>query len=59
LNPIEQVFAKFKHLMRKAAERTIETTWKHIGKLLDGLNQTSASDISRTQGALQPKLIPL
>jgi transposase len=36
LNPIEQVFAKLKHLMRKAAERTIETTWKRIGQLLDG-----------------------
>jgi len=35
LNPIEQVFAKLKYLMRKAAERTVETTWKRIGKLLD------------------------
>lgn len=35
LNPIEQVFAKLKHLMRKAAERTVETTWRRIGTLLD------------------------
>ena len=35
LNPIEQVFAKLKHLMRKAAERTHETTWKRIGALLE------------------------
>ena len=35
LNPIEQVFAKLKTLLRKAAERTIETTWKRIGQLLD------------------------
>ncbi len=35
LNPIEQVFAKLKHLMRKAAERTVEATWKRIGRLLD------------------------
>ena len=35
LNPIEQVFAKLKHLMRKAAERTHEATWKRIGSLLD------------------------
>ena len=35
LNPIEQVFAKLKTLLRKAAERTIEATWKRIGKLLD------------------------
>jgi transposase len=34
LNPIEQVFAKLKHLMRKAAERTIEATWRRIGALL-------------------------
>jgi transposase len=30
LNPIEQVFAKLKTLLRKAAERTVEATWKRI-----------------------------
>ena len=35
LNPIEQMFAKLKHLLRKAAERTVETTWRRIGDLLD------------------------
>ena len=35
LNPIEQVFAKLKTLLRKAAERTVDTTWKRIGTLLD------------------------
>ena len=35
LNPIEQVFAKLKHLLRKAAERTVEATWRRIGQLLD------------------------
>lgn len=34
LNPIEQVFAKLKHLLRKAAERSVEATWKRIGVLL-------------------------
>ncbi len=34
LNPIEQVFAKLKTLLRKAGERTIEATWKRIGTLL-------------------------
>jgi transposase len=34
LNPIEQVFAKLKHLMRKASERTVTKTWKRIGTLL-------------------------
>lgn len=35
LNPIEQVFAKLKTLLRKAAERTIEATWRKIGALLE------------------------
>ena len=35
LNPIEQVFAKLKHLLRNAAARTIETVLDAIGKLLD------------------------
>jgi transposase len=35
LNPIEQVFAKLKTLLRKAAARTVEATWKAIGALLD------------------------
>jgi transposase len=35
LNPIEQVIAKLKHLLRKAAERTKETLWRKIGSLLD------------------------
>lgn len=35
LNPIEQVFAKLKHLMRNAQPRTIEDTWRKAGQLLD------------------------
>ena len=35
LNPIEQVFAKLKALLRKAAERSVEATWRRIGQLLD------------------------
>ena len=35
LNPIEQVFAKLKHLLRDAAERTAETTGQRIGAILD------------------------
>lgn len=35
LNPIEQVFAKLKHLMRDAAPRTVETTWRKVGEILD------------------------
>ena len=35
LNPIEQVFAKLKTLLRKADARTVEATWQRIGQLLD------------------------
>jgi transposase len=35
LNPIEQVFAKLKHMMRKAQPRDVESTWRKVGKLLD------------------------
>jgi transposase len=35
LNPIEQLFAKLKHLMLKAQERTHEATWRKVGQLLD------------------------
>lgn len=34
LNPIEQVFSKLKHLLRKAQERSRERTWNRIGQLL-------------------------
>jgi transposase len=34
-NPIEQVFAKLKTLLRKAARRTVDTLWATLGDLLD------------------------
>jgi transposase len=34
LNPIEQVFAKLKQLLRKAAPRTVEAIWAAIGEIL-------------------------
>jgi transposase len=34
LNPIEEVFAKLKHLLRNAAARTIEVVVAKIGELL-------------------------
>jgi len=38
LNPIEQVFAKLKTLLRKLDPRTVETTWRGVGALLDRFN---------------------
>ena len=34
LNPIEQAFAKFKALLRKAAARTIKRLWREIAKAI-------------------------
>jgi len=34
LNPIEQVFAKFKALLRKAAAHTVDKLWDEIGRAL-------------------------
>ncbi|MGZ5031515.1 MAG: IS630 family transposase [Methylobacter sp.] len=35
LNPIEQVFAKLKALLRKTAERTYDKLWQTIGQIMD------------------------
>ena len=35
LNPIEQAFAKYKALLRKAAERTLESQWQTISRIAD------------------------
>jgi transposase len=35
LNPIEQFFAKLKHLLRAQHPRTVEMTWTKVGELLD------------------------
>jgi transposase len=50
LNPIEQVFAKLKTLLRKAAERTIETTWRRIGTLRDAFPPPECANYLRNSG---------
>ncbi len=35
LNPIEEMFSKLKHLLRKAKARTIDATWQALGKCRD------------------------
>jgi hypothetical protein len=37
---IEQVFAKLKLLLRKAAERSVDATWQYIGSFLDAFTTT-------------------
>jgi len=53
LNPIEQVFAKLKTLLRKAEERTLEAVWRRIGTLLEMFSPQSAPTIS-TMRAIVP-----
>jgi transposase len=50
LNPIEQVFAKLKTLLRKAAERTIEATWRRIGQLLDAFTPAECANYLANAG---------
>jgi transposase len=50
LNPIEQVFAKLKTLLRKAAERSVEATWKRIGALLQCFTPTECANYLRNAG---------
>ncbi len=55
LNPIEQVFAKLKTLLRKAAERTVEATWRRIGALLDCFTPQECANYFRNAGYAPPK----
>ena len=50
LNPIEQVFAKLKTLLRKADERTVEATWRRIGALLDAFPPHECANYIRNSG---------
>ena len=50
LNPIEQVFAKLKHLRRKAAERSKEAVWRRIGTLLDQFSPQECENYLRNSG---------
>jgi len=50
LNPIEQMFAKLKALLRKAAERTIDATWRRIGALLDCFTDTECQNYFNNAG---------
>ena len=50
LNPIEQVIAKLKHLLHKAAERTKEAVWRRIGSLLDNFTPQECENYIRNAG---------
>jgi transposase len=50
LNPIEQVFAKLKTLLRKANGRTVETVWRRIGDLLDAFQPQECANYLTNAG---------
>ena len=52
LNPIEQVFAKLKALLRKAAERTVEGLWAAIGRVIDRFRPDECRNYFRHCGYL-------
>jgi transposase len=50
LNPVEQIFAKLKHLMRTAAKRTVEATWRRFGTVLDHFKPDECANYLRNAG---------
>ena len=50
LNPIEQVFAKLKHLIRAAEPRDVEATWQKVGELLDLFSKEECANYLKNSG---------
>jgi transposase len=50
LNPIEQVFAKLKYLLRAAQPRELEATWRKVGELLDLFSPDECANYLRNSG---------
>jgi transposase len=50
LNPIEQVFAKLKHLLRKAAARTVEAVCAAIGQILGTYTSDECANYFKNAG---------
>lgn len=53
LNPIEQVFAKLKTLLRAAAHRTVDALWAALGRLLDHFSPAECANYLRHAGYFQ------
>lgn len=50
LNPIEQLFAKLKHLIRKAEPRTLEDAWRKVGDLLSAFSPIECKNYLANSG---------
>lgn len=50
LNPIENLFAKLKALLRKAATRTLDALWLEVGSLLNAFSPTECANYFAASG---------
>jgi transposase len=55
LNPIEQLFAKLKHRLRKAARRTADAVCNAIGQILGSVGATECTNYFSNAGYGKPK----
>jgi len=53
LNPIEQLFAKLKHLLRKCAERSVEAVCAAIGQVLGAFSPQECANYFKNAGYAQ------
>ena len=59
LNPIEQLFAKLKHHLRRDQPRTRDAVCHALAKALDTVTAAECSNYFINAGYAQPNLIPL
>jgi len=57
LNPIEQVFAKLKHLLRAAETRHVEVAWRKLGELLDIFSEEECANYLKNSGYISGWLL--
>ena len=50
LNPIEQLFAKLKHFLRKDQPRTVEATWRKVADILDLFSPIECANYLKNSG---------
>lgn len=53
LNPIEQVFAKIKAVLRAKAIRNVDALWQALGQIADAITPTECANYLRHAGYLQ------